>query len=246
MFPRFRKKLFLAAALTVLAAGSLPLPVRGEVFWLRPFRGGTGSGSGAELDKLPGSEGVLHREPVTVNGEELELQTSRSTHSLADLVAFFRQNYPGADLSFANRTLRVAFRRDDGMIERWLLTEAAPGMPVTAFRIVSPEKLPPPSGWPGELPRIPGEARAVQVIHFRRTGGVYGAFDRAGGEPHARLSDLDPQLRAEGWVPAGNEGKAAISGNGDLYLHPGNPRRILLVSQGENGMGGYFVRPLKK
>jgi len=254
VFRRFPQTFF-PAALTALTVCFACIPMQGEVFWLRPFRSGAGAagtGSGlsaasvAELDKLPGSDGVLHKEPITVNGVKLELLTCRSTRSLADLTAFFQQLCPGADLSYADRTLRVAFRRNDGMIERWLLTEAAPGMPVTAFRIISPEKLPPPGSWPGELPRLPGEARAVQVIEFQRTGGIYGAFDRAGGDPHDRLRDIDSQLRAEGWVPAGNEAKSAIGGNGDLYLYPGEPRRVLLVSQGENGMGGYFVRQLKK
>ncbi len=216
--------------------------LRAEVFTLRPHRNGAGNGAVAEISELlPGAEQRgEHREMLRFNGLRLEMTVSRILTPFDELARLLAGQLKPEELTRSGGTLRVNHPLGDGRVERYLLIDSGPGKPVTAFRVVTPEKLPKPPHWPSGLPRLPLGAEPVQVIEFGRTGNLYGSFRAASGEPEELLRSTAAELRATGWTPAAGEASPEIDGRGDLFLDTAN-RRIAWVSFAPGGIGSFYV-----
>lgn len=227
-----------ALALALLLAPGL----RAEVFTLRPLRDGGNGGRAAGFDELvPGVEQRgEHRESLLFNGLRLEMTVSRISTPFDELVRHLSVQLKPEELIRSGGTLRVSRPLGGGRMERYLLIDSGPGKPVTAFRVVTPEKLPKPPRWPSGLPRLPVGAEPVQVIEFCRTGNLYGSFRAASGEPAELLRSTAAGLRAAGWIPAAGEAAPEISGRGDLFLDTAN-RRIAWVNFAPGGIGSFYV-----
>lgn len=227
-----------ALALALLLAPGL----RAEVFTLRPHRDGAkGEGAAGFAELIPGVEQRgEHREPLLFNGLRLEMTVTRISTPFDELARLLAERLKPGELIRSGGTLRVIRPLGDGRVERYLLIDSGPGQPVTAFRVITPEKLPKPPHWPAKLPRLPVGAEPVQVLEFGRTGNLYGSFRSASGEPAELLRSTTAELRAAGWIPAAGEASPEIGGRGDLFLDAAN-HRIAWVNFAPGGIGSFYV-----
>lgn len=229
-----RKLRFLLTVPAVFAALS---PLRAEVFDLWQWKGGGIPSEVSRTGELPGGQMPLYTREMRVNGVPLEIRASALNIDFPSLLAVLARMFHPENLRAGSDAVRVAYRVDGGNVERWLLVDGGPGKPTTLFVIVAPEKLPPPDGWPGELPPLPPGATAERVIRFPDKKAVYGNFRNAGDDPAAAGKALSTKLTAEGWRPVGGE-----SGSGGLFLHD-NPRRVLWTGFAADGTGMFYTRP---
>ena len=227
-----------AVALLLLLCSGL----RAEVFTLRPPRNGTkGEGVAGFSELIPGVEQRgEHRETLLFNGLRVEMTVSQISTAFDELVRLLAGRLKPDELIRSGGTLRVIRPLGGGRVERSLLIDSGPGRPVTAFRVITPEKLPTPPRWPSGLPRLPVGAEPVQVLEFGRTGNLYGSFRSATGDPAELLRSTTAELRAAGWVPAAGEASPEIGGRGDLFVDAAN-RRIAWVSFAPGGIGSFYV-----
>lgn len=226
-----------ALALALLLAPGL----RAEVFTLRPHRDSAKGESAGFSELIPGAEQRgEHKEPLLFNGLRFEMTVSRILTPFDELARLLAERLKPGELTRSGGTLRVIRPLGGGRVERCLLIDSGPGQPVTAFRVVTPEKLPKPPHWPAKLPRLPVGAEPVQVLEFGRTGNLYGSFRSASGEPAELLRATTAELRAAGWVPAAGEASPEIGGRGDLFLDTAN-HRIAWVNFAPGGIGSFYV-----
>lgn len=220
--------------LPVLAAFAALSPLRAEVFELWPWKSGGIPSEVSRTGELPGRVTPLYTEKMQVNGVPLEIKASALDADFPSLLAMLVRMFRPENFRAGSDAVRVAYRVDNGNVERWLLVDGGPGRPVTLFVIVAPEKLPPPDGWPGEFPPLPAGATARQVIRFPGKKAVYGSFRNAGNDPAASAKELSAKLTAAGW--------RSIGGDGGMFLHD-SPRRILWADFASDGTGAFYTRP---
>ena len=144
-----------------------------------------------------------HRESLLFNGLRLEMTVSRISTPFDELVRHLSVQLKPEELIRSGGTLRVSRPLGGGRMERYLLIDSGPGKPVTAFRVVTPEKLPKPPRWPSGLPRLPVGAEPVQVIEFCRTGNLYVSFRAASGEPAELLRSTAAGCGRQAGFPRG-------------------------------------------
>jgi hypothetical protein len=229
-----RKSRFL---LSVLAAFAALSPLRAEVFELWPWKGGGAPAGISRTGELPGRQTPLYTEQMQVNGVSLEIKASALDTDFPSLLAMLVRMFRPEDLRAGSDAVRVAYRVDNGNVERRLLVDGGPGKPVTLFVIVAPEKLPPPDGWPRELPPLPPGATAERIISFPDKKLSYGSFRGPADDPDALGKALAAKLTAAGWRSLNGDG-----GSGGMFLHD-SPRRILLISFASDGTGVFYTRP---
>ncbi len=231
--------------LPLLALLTLTISSPAEVFTLWPWkRTEAGSGVRTELAALPGiAEKPLLREPVVVNGIRMELEVTRSTAGMTELLEFLSARLHPENLETRGNTLRVTFPADAGWLERWLLIDAGAGEPVTIFRLRSPEELPR-ATWPEQLPPFPPGATPLQTIQFPNRNGWYGAFTGANGSPEQLLRETSAKLTAAGWQAAAGEADYRVRGTGEIFLRE-RPRSLLWVVFDAAGNGSFFLRDRK-
>ena len=221
-----------------LLLGAAALPLGAEVYWLGPGRKAGASDRIAAL--LPGMEKVLFTEKITVNGFPCAMEVSAVNAKMDELVVMLRK-LKAENLSFSGNTLR--FQRPAGkMKERFLLIGSRrPDRPLTCFRMLVPEKLPPPEKWPAELPSLPPGAKITAVTRFG-SGGVCGEFRNAQEPPYILLRRADSELRGKKMYAAGNEVASRYGGRGEIYF---DKNTIVWVNFHESGAGCFFSRRRK-
>jgi len=218
------------------------IPLRAEVFELWPWKPGGVSAPGSLVERLPGKVKELHAEKIRVNGVPLEIRVSAVDADFATILTVLAKLFRPENLAAGPDAVRVAYKLGKDRVERWLLVNGGRGKPATLFVIVSPEKLPQPESWPAELPPLPPGAAAKQVVQFPERKAVYGSFQNAGRDPENLAKELTGRLRAEGWIPLGNETEQPGGGRGGIYLSR-NPRRLLWAGYGADGSGIFYLRP---
>jgi len=229
-------------SLLVLAAFAALSPLQAEVFDLWPWKGGGIPSGGTRTGELPGRQTSLYTEQMQVNGVPLEIKASTLDADFPSLLAMLVRMFRPEDIQAGSDAVRVAYRVDQGNVERWLLVDGGPGRPVTLFVIVAPEKLPPPDGWPTELPPMPTGATVRQVIRFPGRKAVYGSFRNSANDPEASAKTLSAKLTAAGWRSVGGEAEQPGGGKGGIFLHDA-PRRILWAGFAPDGTGVFYTRP---
>lgn len=217
------------------------LPLRGEVFLLRPLAG-NGNAAAVPLCRiLPGLENAspLLSEPVAVNGKRFTLEIYRSSARYEDMRQFLAAR--GFHFAESNDTLRCTARLSGNSLERLLIVKSPGHGPVTVFRIAGSAGLPPVSAWPRELPELPPGTRALQVIELPRRRSVYGAFEQGSTDAPGAFRQLDARLFNAGWRPAGREASPLTGGTGDIYIH-NRKKNVLWVTLDGEGRGAFYCR----
>ena len=79
-------------------------------------------------------------------------------------------------------------------------------------------------------------------MELSKSNSVYGVFEGVPQDAGSAFRAVDSSLRAQGWLPAGNEGSPLIGGNGDIYLDR-KANRILWVTFDSEGRGAFYSRP---
>ena len=235
------KKILLILSLAVLFSLSL----RGEVFWLTPLGKGGSTGAVPLTDALPGLGNArpLFSEPVRVNGKNFMLEVFKSTAAFDEIIVFLKKR--GVHFVLSRDTLRCTVIRGKNQLER-ILVVRSPGIgPVTVFRMAGSGGVPPVGAWPVRLPPLPPGTRPVQVIELPKRQGVYGVFEGGNTDPVYAFRSVDSLLRAQGWIPGGNEGSPLIGGSGDIYCN-NRTREIMWVTCDAAGRGAFYCRKLRK
>ena len=217
------------------------LPLRGEVFLLRPLSG-TGNLSAIPLNRtLPGLENAspLLTEPVRINGKNFTLEIYRSSARYEDIRQYLASR--GFHFSESKDTLRCTAKLSKDSLERLLIVKSPGRGPVTVFRIAGSPGFPPVSVWPGELPDLPPGTRALQVIELPRRKSVYGAFEQGSTDAPGAFRELDARLFNTGWRPAGKEASPLTGGTGDIYIHSVK-KNVLWVALDGEGRGAFYCR----
>ena len=234
-----------AAGVLTVCALLLCGELRSEVFLLRPLPA-SGADKASPLPlapALPGLENAspLLREPVRINGKAFTLELFRSGAAFDEMRAFLLKK--GVRFAASGDTLRCTARLPGGSLERLLIVRS-PGMgPVTVFRIAGPPGIPPVGSWPRDLPDLPPGAKPLQVMELSKSSSVYGVFEDVPQDAGSAFRAVDTSLRAQGWLPAGNEGSPLIGGNGDIYFSR-KANRILWVTFDGGGRGAFYSRSL--
>ena len=228
---------------SVLFAAAAGLTLNAEVYWLGPRRGsaGPGGGAGGVAALLPGAEKVLFTEKITVNGFPCTMEVSAVTGRMDDLLPLLRKSKV-ENLSCSGGTVRFQLPAGEKMKERFLLISPRdPRKPLTCFRMLVPEKLPPAGSWPAELPALPPGAEITAVTRFG-TGGVCGEFRNAQEPPYILLRRVDSELRGKKMYCADNEVTLPSGGRGGIYF---DRERVVWVTFHESGAGSFFCRRRK-
>ena len=229
--------------LLAFAAAALGFALNAEVYWLGPRRGssGRGGGSGNVAALLPGAEKVLFTEKITVNGFPCTMEVSAVTARLDDLLPLLRRS-KAEKLSCSGGTVRFQLPAGEKMKERFLLIAPRdPRKPMTCFRMLVPEKLPPVGDWPSELPALPPGAEITAVTRFG-SGSVCGEFRDAQEAPYVMLRRVDSELRGRKMYCADNEVTLPSGGRGGIYF---DRERIVWVTFDGSGAGSFFSRRRK-
>lgn len=224
-------------ALLVMAAA---VNVSAEVYLLGPGRNrGTGVNDLSAL--LPGMEKVLHTEKITVNSYGTVLEVSAVKKDIEEIALLLRKmkvdklNISGGTLRFERKVRGTRF------VERFLLIASRKERPVTCFRMLVPEKLPPPQEWPPELPPLPSGAIITSVTRLA-DGGICGEFRDAPQPPHIMLRNVDALMRNRKMFPAGNEIASRNGGRGEIFY---DKNAIVWVAFSDSGHGAFFYRRRK-
>ncbi|MBO5307520.1 MAG: hypothetical protein J6C40_05905 [Lentisphaeria bacterium] len=219
------------------------LSVTADVFTLWPVRRSkNGKGDAAAI--LNGTfKQLLHKEKITVNGIALEMEITQADIPFDALLARLKNSLGRQDFTAHGSTVRIGYPLSRDRVERWLLVRNGKDK-TTVFYMISPAKLPPPEGWPQELPPLPAGAEVAQTLKFPRRGGVLGTFRNAAGDRRMLLRQMTRHLEGDGWIAAGAEASVSDSG-GDLFIRTRNGREIIWVAAGDDGSGSCYYRKSK-
>ena len=227
--------MFMKKILLILAAAALELGA--EVYLLGPGRS-KGSAGDFIAGILPGVEKVLFSQKITVNSHAAVLDVSAVSRDFEEIALLLKQA-KAEKLSISGGTLRFE-RKIPGSsyVERFLLVASRKNRAVTCFRMLVPEKLPPPEKWPSELPPLPPGAVATAVTRLG-DGGICGEFRSAQEPPHQMLRRVDSLMRDKKMFPAGNEIASRNGGRGEIFY---DKNAIVWVTFNDNGQGAFFYR----
>lgn len=223
----------------MLLAGALS-DLGAEVYLLGPGRGRYGQGDILE-GVLPGMEKVLHKEKISVNSHETRLEVSAVRRDIEE-IALLLKKMKVEKLQISGGTIRFERKvKNSSLVERFLLVASRKNRPVTCFRILVPDKLPPPAHWPPELPPLPPGAVITAVTRLA-DGGICGEFRNAQEPAYVQLRRVDAQMRNRKMFPAGNEIGSKSGGRGEIFY---DRRSIVWVSFSDTGHGAFFYRRRK-
>lgn len=230
---------FLLFMLLFSLAGTL----RADVFTLWPVRRGGGNAAPGSI--LDGSfKQVLHKETVLVNGIRLEMEISQTEVPFDTLLAQLKRSLGKDDFRAEGSTIRIGYPVSGNRVERWLLVREK-GNKTTLFHMVSPQKLPPPAGWPKELPPLPVGATVTQTMEFPKRGGIQGTFQNAQGHKRDILRQMGRYLESDGWIAAGAEATLTHTSGGDLFIRTRKGKELLWIAIGDDGSGSCYYRKSK-
>ena len=212
-----------------------------DVFTLWPVRKGAGgkASAGNILDGM--SKQLLHKEKIVVNGVPLEMEISLADTPFDILISQLKNSLGQNDFTVQGSTVRIGYPISRNRVERWLLVRGKERQ-TTIFHMIAPAKLPPPEGWPRELPPLPLGAEITQVTQLPGHNGIQGAFRNAQEHPHSILRHWSRYLEGEGWIAAGAEASVTRSSGGDLFIRTRKGREVIWVSVGEDGSGNCYYK----
>ncbi|MBR7139118.1 MAG: hypothetical protein IKD44_06195 [Lentisphaeria bacterium] len=226
-------------ALAILMAAAA-FELTAEVYLLGPGRGR--NAADRELSAvLPGVEKILHSERITVNSFASTLEVSAVKKDIEE-IALLLKRMKADKLAISGGTIRFERKvKGSALVERYLLIASRKDRPVTCFKMLVPEKLPPPQEWPSELPPLPAGAVITAVTRLA-DGGICGEFRSAPQAPHILLRNVDALMRNRKMFPAGNEIASRNGGRGEIFF---DKNAIVWVTFSDSGNGAFFYRRRK-
>ena len=220
---------------------SAALPLCSEVYWRGAPRNRGIPGSEALSGILPGMEKVLYTRDITVNDHKTLLEVSAVNGKIEEIVPMLKK-IGIRKLNISGDTVRFERKSSyPGMVERFLLIATRKNQPVTCFRVLVPEKLPPPSQWPSELPPLPVGAVISSVTRLGDET-VCGEFSNASGPAYVQLRRVDSFLRGRKMVAASNEIASKNGGRGEIFF---DKNAIIQVNFDDSGYGVFIYRRRK-
>lgn len=236
----------LKSVLLLLIVSSVNLTVQADVFTLWPFseKESSANDSSASFDMLDSvlDAKPLWNEPVTINGQPLELGISLIRSPYAECLLKIKTLYPNAKALRSSGSSLYEVQHNDGTKERVYLVNAGGRFPVIQFTLTLSNSFPkvPDTNSYRDLP-VPTSATAKTTMSFSKRQASFCEFVFPGPRKQA-IADMKMSLFADGWLTIGQQNGI----NDGEFFYKDNPRQVIVFSVKDNKDGSSTGAVYKK